>query len=992
MSRNARRSAVLSHAVREGSRRLANLRTWKWPVLGLASVVIVIVIACGVAFRIARQREDLRLREVFGEAERAMAAGRYYSALERLNDVASRRPHWGEVYYQIGLCEKARGKVVPAIAAWEKVLADSPFAGLAAVGRARAEMARGRLAEAETIVAGVVHRSGVHTEEARRVLLMILKFEGRIGDARRRIRSFIDEPGTTQDQLVEILRDLWRLDHDPYPVSMVRTYLEELGRDAPEEDRVWLGRAWLDTRSGRFEEADRWLSACEKRRADDPAVCRARLNWALATNRSEMARACLSRVVIEPNDQEESEAEALSLRAWFSAHGDDRVAERLAIEARLKRVPGDLPALDRLAELYVAENRLDEAATLRRRKDLLDAARASYAEKLGSSYPANQSHEIAALAEKLGMAFEASVWWRLSGRPPATPVAASARAKRTLADLLSDLPAFSTRVATEPTKTAPIVWFDDEAAKAGLTFEFDQGVSVQRQLPETMSGGVGLIDYDGDGWLDVYAVQGGSFPPDPGLKPPGGGDRLFRNKGDGTFEDVSERSGIAAMPRGYGHGVSVGDVDNDGHADLFITRWRSYALYRNKGNGTFEDVTTRYGLDGGRDWPTSSAFADFDGDGDLDLYVCHYLDWDAAHPRLCADAARGLNFYCTPADFTPMSDHVFRNEGGRFVDVTAEAGMAGREGRGLGVLAADLDDDGRVEIFVANDMSANFLFHNLGGFKFAEEGHLRGLATSGEGGNLAGMGIACGDLDGDGRPDIVVTNFFGESSTFHHNLGGGLFADHTAMIGLAAPTRDLLGFGVAMLDADNDGRLDLLSANGHVNNGRPKFPWKMPAQLLVNEPTGRMANQGAKYGSAFEAEHLGRGLAVGDLDNDGLVDALIVAQGEPLVYLHNRADRASGHFLTIGLEGTRSNRDGVGARVKVRAGGREQQAQRFGGGSYLSAGTPRLHFGLGAASRVEAVEVRWPSGQVDRFENLAGDAGYLLKEGSRTATKRFVGK
>jgi hypothetical protein len=532
--------------------------------------------------------------------------------------------------------------------------------------------------------------------------------------------------------------------------------------------------------------------------------------------------------------------------------------------------------------------------------------------------------------------------------------------------------------------------FTDDAGAVGLRFIFDNGSSPLHQLPEQSSGGVALLDYDGDGWLDVYCAQGGVFPPGgTAFQAVGpthgqdaratGGDRLFRNRGDGTFEDATASSGLAGLPQGYGHGVAVGDYDGDGDPDLFLTRWGGYALYRNHGDGTFGDATEAAGLGGVRGWPTSAAFADFDGDGDLDLYVCHYVAWDPGNPRLCRNQSTGAYIVCNPLESTAEPDHLLRNDGGRFTDVTAQSGLVDRNGRGYGVVAADFDDDGRIDLFVANDLSANYLLRNLGGMRFEEVGHLAGVAGNAGGGYQAGMGVAAGDLDGDGRIDLAVTNFFGESTTFYRNLGGGLFADHTLEAGLAAASRGLLGFGIAFLDANNDGRLDLATANGHVNDLRPNYPYWMPAQLLVGTGEGRMEDVTGRSGAAWRVPRMGRGLAVGDLDNDGRQDVLILSHNQPLAYLHNRT--RGGRSLTVRLEGRGANRDAVGARVTVVAGGARRVAWRIGGGSFQSASDPRLHFGLGDAPRVDSLEVAWPSGRVDRYTGLRADAGYLLREG-----------
>jgi hypothetical protein len=300
------------------------------------------------------------------------------------------------------------------------------------------------------------------------------------------------------------------------------------------------------------------------------------------------------------------------------------------------------------------------------------------------------------------------------------------------------------------------------------------------------------------------------------------------------------------------------------------------------------------------------------------------------------------------------------------------------------VVAADFDGDGLPELFVANDSTANYYFHNLGGLRFEEVGHSAGVAANAGGGYQAGMGVACGDSDGDGKIDLAITNFYGESTTLFRNLGQGLFADHTAAAGIGASSHYFLGFGAAFLDANNDGYLDLMTANGHVSDLRPQFPYPMTAQVFLGRSGGRLTDVTSLGGPPFQQLHVGRGLAVGDLDNDGRVDAVMISHNEAPTFFHNHTERATGHFVIFQLVGTRSNRDGVGATVLISVSGRIQVTQRFGGGSFQSAGDPRLHFGLGAAGRVDRVEVRWPSGRVDHFEDVNCDKVYRLMEGALT--------
>ncbi len=922
------------------------------------------------------------------QVDRALAGGKYDQAREDLVELARRWPKSSEVQYRLGRCEERLGHADEALSAWARVLPGSPHAALAAMKRARLALEHGQFAEAEAALNVALEEPGTHRPDAYWELARLLRFEGRLDDVRELLRARLAErfdlPGT--------LRELWELETRPVPVGGVLGTLEDAGRQAPSDDRVWLGRAYLAIRIGDTDDAARWLDRCAKRRPDDPVVWRARLALAQARVDPRAARRAMDHL---PELATSPIAEA-ALKVWLAnAHGDVR-QERAELEQLTELCPSDAAVLER--RIALSEPDHQRVAQLRTRKSELDRARGRYDELMDVDDGSSISHagELARLAATLARKPEAIAWCDLHlDREPGDS------AIRTLRERLVALPTtnFELSRLAHPPSASPNdlvvtdsaddfsarelispVEFTDDATAVGLDFTFDQGRSVFRQLPETMSGGVGLIDYNGDGWLDVYCVQGGPFPrpTDSSI-----GDRLFRNRGDGTFEDITDSAGIAGLSGGYGHGMTVGDLDNDGHPDLFVTRWNRYQLLRNRGDGTFEDATNLMGLGGDRDWPTSSALADLDGDGDLDLYVCHYLAWDPEHPKLCRYSDTGPYQYCTPRHFESCPDHLFRNDGDRFVDVTEEAGIVDPDGRGLGVVASDIDGDGLVDLYVANDMTANFLFRNLGGFRFEEVGHPVGVAGNAGGGYQAGMGIARGDLDGDGWLDLAVTNFYGEGTTFYRALGDGLFCDASNAIGLLAPSRYRLGFGLVMFDANNDGRLDLATANGHVTDLAPIVPYAMTAQLLVGTSDGHLTEITEHAGGPWQVPRIGRGLASGDLDNDGRVDLLLLSQGEPLAYLHNQS-ADGGHWVAFRLEGTESNRDAVGAVVSVSASGRHWVADRFGGGSYQSASDGRLHFGLDEARTIDAVEIRWPSGRVDRHENLGVDTGYLILEGDES--------
>jgi tetratricopeptide (TPR) repeat protein len=954
-------------------------------------VLSLAVVAAAIGIVGFKGREAWSYRAELTRAERELASGQYASACARLEKLAAHWPGRANVEYSLGTCQAALGRIDAALSAWARVPRDSPLAARAILGRAKLALEHGRLAIAEESAELLLADTGEVGAQAASLADQVDLFTGR----GRAIINRIERRWPVSPDQAGLLRLHWQLDSQPTAILAIRDALDRMAAEAPDDDRVWLGRANLAIATGRFDEADELLKKCAGRRPDDPDVFQSRLRWALDTGRVDLAATAASRVPVARM----TSAEAAAVMARLAALSGDIAAEQAALERQVNLNPGASAAWDRLAELATRAGSAETAARYRARKTEIDRATDRYRSLIGRSAAGdrNREAELARTAEALGRWFEARGWWSLTVRHDPNDrdaraaldrlrrVEPPAAAGRFLAELIPAHLLTGTTVNAANRDVRPTVpQFRDDAQAAGLAFVYDNDPTPLCRLPETMGGGVAVLDYDGDGWLDVYAIGGGSL--DDASAPLAGRqrDHLFRNKGDGEFEDVTERTGLAALPGGYGHGVAVGDYDNDGRPDLFVTRWRSYALYRNRADGTFADGTASAGLGGDRDWPTSAAFGDLDGDGDLDLYVCHYTDWDSQRTAPCPHPTHaGRNGYCVPRGLGAMPDHIFRNDDGVFVDVSGPSGVRGadRDGRGLGVVIADLDDDGRPDIFVANDMTANFLFRNLGGFRFEEIGELAGAASSGEGGYQAGMGVACGDLDGDGRIDVAVTNFFGESTAFYHNFGPGLFTNHTTAIGLAAPTRHVLGFGIAFLDVNNDGRLDVAQTNGHVMDYRPTMPYAMPGQLFLGDGPGRLVDASGRAGAPWLAPRLGRGLAAGDIDNDGRLDLLIVAEQQPLAYLHNQGP--AGHFVTFQLQGRNSgtNRDGVGARVTLTAGGRRQVAVRIGGGSYLSASDGRLHFGLGQATRIDEAEVRWPSGHVDRYRQLGADSGYWLHEG-----------
>jgi len=538
----------------------------------------------------------------------------------------------------------------------------------------------------------------------------------------------------------------------------------------------------------------------------------------------------------------------------------------------------------------------------------------------------------------------------------------------------------SARGAAPP--PAPAV-FQDVAKAAGVAVRHTNGASPQKFLAETMGSGAVLFDADGDGWLDLLLVDGGSIA-DAAVAAKAQ-HRLFRNRGDGTFADVTAQSRIGANIRSavYGMGACAGDVDNDGRADLYVTGFGGNTLYRNEGGGVFSDATREAGVGPAR-WSTSCAFLDIDRDGDLDLFVANYLDVARGDTRFCGDPQRKIRVYCHPLNYKGLPSLLYRNNGkGTFTDVSASAGLAAHTGNGLGVAVGDYDDDGLPDVFVANDAVPNFLFHNEGGGRFAEVALAAGVSVARDGKPRAGMGTEFADYTGDGRLDLVVTNHEFETHSLFRNEGGGLFTDATVESGVGPPTLPFVGFGVAFFDFDNSGTLDLGIVNGHVIDNTALFragSTHAQRKLLFRNTNGRRLQEiGRQAGPGFAADGVGRTAITGDVDNDGDVDLLVTNNGAAPELLRN--GNAGGNAIQLRLVGVASNRDALGARVSVTAGGRTQVREVKSGSSYLGQGDLRVHVGLGGAATVDRVDIKWPSGRSERLDTVRANQIVTVTEG-----------
>ena len=534
------------------------------------------------------------------------------------------------------------------------------------------------------------------------------------------------------------------------------------------------------------------------------------------------------------------------------------------------------------------------------------------------------------------------------------------------------------------------VRYTDVRKAAGITFLQDSTQTEQKYYLETMGTGVGWIDYDQDGLMDLYFVQSAAtdiYKPHSRLR-----SALYRNNGDGTFTDVTEKAGVGGEGH-YGQGVAVADFDNDGWPDLYVTGYDRAILYHNNHDGTFTDITAKAGVADEGGWSTSAGWFDYDKDGWLDLVVTNYIDWNPKNNLWCGERKPGYRAYCNPSNYKGQKTKLYHNNhDGTFTDVSEKSGVGLPESKGMGVVLADFNNDGWPDIAIANDTWPNFLFLNNHDGTFKDASLISGLAASEDGRYEAGMGIDAADVDGDGSLDVYITHLDLELNRLYHNNADGSFTDDTYGSGIGNKAMLLSGIAAKFIDYDNDGWPDILQLNGamldNVNLYHSEIFYKEPMLMYRNIGKGHFEKTSDTIGPDFERPIAGRGLATADFDNDGDADIAVNVRGDYPELLRNDGGNAN-HWLEVLLIGTKSNRDGIGSLLKLTSGGATHVEQAKGGMSYMSASDPRIQFGLGKRSKIESLVITWPSGQVDKLTNVPVDSIIAVKEGVGIVPRSF---
>ena len=786
--------------------------------------------------------------------------------------------------------------------------------------------------------------------------------------------------------------------------------VQEYFKASPDDPNLLLGVAQVARADQQF---DRTLQLLQRTVQHAPRLIEAQLRLGellLETDSSAAFQRWHSALPVEAEDR----AAVWVIRGRFLLRQQQTEAAARCFWEAVRRDPNHQPANYQLGQTLVSLNRVAEAQPFLERSDRLEeyvnlvfanAFEAPQGEQMAETYD-----RIASLATALDLAWEAYGWKSLAARARAPEGQIRANSETRLesppVDLITRSPqdanpasrvdfssvplpewdAITDRVtpADDP-RSETSVRFTDQAAAAGLEFRYFNGVDTDSpgtRIHETMGGGVAAVDYDSDGWTDLYLTQGCHWPPDP--KDERYSDALYRNRGNGSFAETTFAARIRES--GFGQGVTVGDFDNDGFADVYVANVGRNVLYRNHGDGTFEEVELPAAAKGAR-WTTSCVMADVDGDGAPDLFETNYLAGDDALEATCR-GPNGEPRVCPPNMFPGEGDRLFLNAGnGRFRQPRKTAGIELSSGKGLGVVAGNFDDSGSIGIFVANDQVSNSFYvrrdlaeRPLPGV--SDDALMRGLALNGEGRAEACMGVAAGDANGDGRLDLFVTNFSGESNTLYLQHPGGLFEDATHAAELALPSMKYLGFGTQFIDGELDGRLDLLLVNGHIDDRQSDGElYRMPPQYFANRGSGRFVEVNAEQLGPFFAEnYLGRSLARLDWNRDGLEDAAISHLDSPVTLLTN-VTSPHGHFLAIRLTGVTSDRDAIGAVVTVRRGTEILVRQLTAGDGFQASNERLLTFGLGDTERIDELVVRWTSGRTQRFVDLAVDGEWMLVEG-----------
>jgi len=533
------------------------------------------------------------------------------------------------------------------------------------------------------------------------------------------------------------------------------------------------------------------------------------------------------------------------------------------------------------------------------------------------------------------------------------------------------------------------ITFRDITAQAGIRFTHNNAAFGKKYLPETMGPGCAFIDYDGDGYPDILIVNGQDWP---GHTKTPSTLKLYHNNKNGTFTDVTSKAGLAVTM--FGMGVAVGDYDNDGHDDIFVTALGQSHLFHNNGNGTFSDVTKTAGMWGPNEFSTSAAWVDYDRDGKLDLVIANYVQWSLPSDIYCTlDGAH--KSYCTPESYKGTSIRLWHNlGGGKFEDATQKSGMDDPTSKSLGLAILDYNNDGWPDIAVANDTQPNKLYLNKQNGTFEEKAVAAGIAFSEDGVARAGMGVDAADYDRSGHPSLLITNFANQMLSLYHNEGNGLFVDEAPRSEVGRNTLVTLGFGCFFFDYDNDGWPDIFVADGHIENEiervQKRVSYAEPPHLFRNLGGGKFQEVTAQMGDAFASSKVARGAAYADIDNDGALDVLLTTNGGRAWLFHNEG--GTSHSLRLKLVGTKSNRDGIGAVVRLTSGGAKQWQMLRSGSSYLSQSELVLTFGMGGATKADSVEVQWPSGQVDKIASLAADQTVTVEEGKGVTTSKPYGK